>query len=258
MASTNFKLGSPAGLAALIGCLALVTAISVWGVDRRIAATVRQETALFHDAINAIALASDREYEAAVELLRPLVPAFQEQGIPVQKLTAVIDAYLLSIVNAAEPLEYARDFKDLLPTLETKMPRYGWRMHQAGWFFFRTGDLRAARHYFEKAIADFDGLGDFRESADTYWAAALINIAQGQKDLAVANLEIAESRNYRRYNKAIFIADRSAYRHDPWFIRLGMQYADFWPTIEAIIQAFEPSKAPQPRSGPGQYTGPHP
>ena len=247
MAPTISKIGSPVGLAAVIGCLALVTAIGLWGLGHRITTQVRQETALFHDAINAIALANDREYEAAVELLRPLVAAFQERNVPVEKLTAVIDAYLLSIVNAAEPLEYTRDFNDLLPTLETKMPRYGWRMHQAGWYFFRTGDLTAARHYFEKAIADFDGLGDFRESADTYWAAALINIAQGQKDLAVANLEIAETRNFRRYNKAIFVADQSAYQHDPWFIRLGMQYADFWPTIAAIVKQFQANPAPQPR-----------
>ncbi|MFZ0132170.1 MAG: hypothetical protein WAK95_06480 [Desulfobacterales bacterium] len=247
MASTTTKTGSPVGLTAVIGCLALVTAIGFWVMERRIAATVRQETALFQDAINAIALANDREYEAAVELLRPLVAALQERGVPAQQLTALIDAYLLSIVNAAEPLEYARDFTDLLPALETKMPRYGWRMHQAGWYFFRTGDLAAARHYFEKAIADFDGLGDFRESADTYWAAALINIAQGQKDLAVANLETAETRNYRRYNKSIFIADRSAYQHDPWFIRLGMQYADFWPTMQAILKEFETNQAAQPR-----------
>ena len=247
MASTKFKIGGPVGLAVVIGCLALVTAIGFWEMDRRIRAAVRQETALFQNALNAIALANDQAYEAAVELLRPLLPAFQERGVPAEELTALIDAYLLSIVNAAEPLEYDRDFNDLLPILETKMPRYGWRMHQAGWYFFRTGDLAAARHYFEKAIADFDGMGDFRESADTYWAAALINIAQGQKDRAIANLEIAEVRNYRQYNKTIFVADRNAYEHDPWFIRLGMQYAEFWPTIEAIIREFEASEALQPR-----------
>jgi len=125
------------------------------------------------------------------------------------------------------------------------MPRYGWRMHHVRWYYFRTGDIEKAKLYFGKAIDDFDGFGDFRKSADTYWAAALVNIALDEKVLAINNLEIAEERNYRVYNKSIFVADRLAYEHDPWYIRLGMQYKEFWPTIISIVMDFDRCKETQ-------------
>jgi len=234
--------GDRIGIVAGIGCLALMIVLAFSWLDQRCKEAVRKETALYQEMVNGIALASDREYEAAIVILRPLVATFQSRGFSADDLTALIDAYLMSIVHADEPLEFSNDFDELLPVLEERMPRYGWRMHQVGWYFFRTGDLSSAVIYFKKAIADFEGFGDFRESADTYWAAALVNIAQGEKTLAIANLQIAEERNYRVYNQSIFLADGIAYKHDPWFIRLGMQYKDFWPTIEAILDDFENDK----------------
>jgi tetratricopeptide (TPR) repeat protein len=230
------------GIVAGIGCLTLITVLALSWLDQRCKEVVRKETALYQEMVNGITLASDREYEAAIVILRPLVAGFQSRGFSTDNLTALIDAYLMSIVHADEPLEFSHDLNELLPVLEERMPRYGWRMHQVGWYFFRTGDLLSAVTYFKKAIADFEGFGDFRESADTYWAAALVNIAQGEKALAIANLDIAEERNYRVYNKDIFVADGLAYEHDPWFIRLGMQYKDFWPTIEAIMNDFKNDK----------------
>ena len=222
----------------LVGLIVILCGVIIW-VDKKIANVVEKQLIPYQQLMNGMALANDEEYREAIKVLRPVYKMLRKDNVDPRKLTALLDAYLVSVVYSDEPLEFTQDFNELLPLIETALPRFGWRMHNVGWFFFRTGDLKSAYKYFEKARTGYEGPGDYRAASDTYYSLALVYMAQGNKKLAMENLDIAQERNYRTYNRNIFVADKAAYENDPWFTRLGRQYKPFWPTIREIIDEIE-------------------
>jgi len=70
----------------------------------------KKETGLYQELVNGITLANEKKYEAAIGVFCSLFTTFREKGFSADELTALMDAYLMSVVKADEPLEFSHDF----------------------------------------------------------------------------------------------------------------------------------------------------
>ncbi|HEP9162235.1 TPA: hypothetical protein VDV10_006369, partial [Pseudomonas aeruginosa] len=113
-----------------------------------------------------------------------------------KQIISVIDQYLAAIVNSEDITSHEPDFNKIIKKINS-IPKYGWHYHQLGWYYLRTNNLPLAKSSFENALAKYREEGRNRDSADTYWALAMMSLAEGYIPKAIAYTVEAQSRNPR-------------------------------------------------------------
>lgn len=232
-------------LLAGIGSLFAVGYGGFFWLDERVEKLVTKQITPYQYLINGITLVQDEEYDKAIEQFRPALRKLKDLNKENKNLGALVDFYLMAMVNSGEPIEYSPDFQKLLPLLKNDLPRWGWRFHQIGWYYLRTGELDKAKENFIKAKRRFKVEDEFSASADTYWALVLVYVASGDIEKAVSHALYAEERRFRDFNLDTLIHDVSAYKNDPWYKRLARSYDDFYKHLEILVNRLKEIKSEQ-------------
>lgn len=226
--------------ATIVGFLGLLWSGVYW-IEYRIDTKVSERTAPFENLLSGISLIQDEEYDEAVEELEKAFDTFIETKQSEKRLISVIDQYLIAIVNAEDITAHEPDFNKIYKKIGD-IPKYGWHYHQLGWYYLRTNNLELSKKNFERALAKYRESEKNRESADTYWALAMVHLAEGLIPKATAYTVEAQSRNPLVYSTDLLIKDRAAMSKDPWFRRLMRIYPSYEFSFNAWMDTLEGSQ----------------
>jgi tetratricopeptide (TPR) repeat protein len=183
----------------------------------------------------------DEEYDRAVQEFEKAFDALSKRGDSQEQLVPVIDYYLYAIVNSRHPADYSNKFNKVKRLIdEHAVSPDAFCFHQLGWYYLRTGELENARPLFARAKDKYAEEQRQRASADTYWALALIDLADGKVDEAVGKAREAALKNPVKYDLKQMARDQGAMKIDPWYqvlMRLYPEIDKSWSTFFARLEA---------------------
>lgn len=223
--------------------ISIVTAlfgIYVW-LGARIDSTVKTRIEPYEHFLLGLGAVHDEEYDRAVPELDKAFDALQERGDAKEQLVPLIDYYLYAVVNSKHPADYSSRFNKVKKVIdEHAISPDAFCFHQLGWYYLRTGELEQARPQFLRAKDKYAEEDRPRAAADTYWALALIELADGKTEAAVENAREASRKNPVKYDLKQLVQDQGAMREDNWYQVLMRLYPkiDFsWSTFFSRLEA---------------------
>lgn len=227
------SIGVMANIAAVIGAL---TAGYFW-LDARVKSEVAYRVEPYERLLNGIALVEDESEDVAVEEFRLALEALENQGVEKERIHALINFYLYSVVNSNFPKEFSPDFRKIKKYIGGKVPKYAWHMHQLAWWELRTGDLNEAEKQFTKAIPEFKEEYDHRGSSHSHWGLTLVYLAKGDLDKSIQHINSAGEANPREFDISGFLNDFKAIRKEEWFGSLERKYPKISETLPSFLNA---------------------
>ncbi|MGS4880881.1 hypothetical protein [Photobacterium damselae] len=194
--------------------------------DRWIDKKINSRIEPYEKLITGIALVQDAEYDDAVVQLEKSLNGLSVKDLDESLRKALIDHYMLAIVNSDDITNQEPDFNRLKEHLK-HIPKYGWHNHQLGWYHLRTGKVDQAISYFEQALEKFNQHQEYRETADSYWALSITQLIKGDVDKAIKYTTKAELANPLAYSLDSLLKDKDAMKKDEWFAQLMRTYPTY-------------------------------
>jgi tetratricopeptide (TPR) repeat protein len=213
--------------------------------DSTLNARVERRIAPYENYLNGAALVTDGEYDRAVPELEKafnmLGKRFDERDSSGENWYPIVDNYLMAIVNSEDPSDHSHRFNKLIRLTDDKFSLNAWQRNQIGWYFLRTGELTKAREHFSKATDMYRVENRYNTASYSYWALALVDLAEGNIESAVGNVQEASKRNSQVFSLEIVITDVKSMREEVWYQRL-INLPTFLQRLEQLKSQTDSSK----------------
>lgn len=224
----------------ILGLAGAVITAFLW-LGARVDKTVTARIEPYEHFLLGLGAEHDEEYDRAVPEFDKAFDALSKRGDSQEQLVPIIDYYLYAIVNSRHPADYSSRFNKVKKVIDDHaISPDAFCFHQLGWYYLRTGELESARPLFARAKDKYAEEQRERASADTYWALALIDLADGKVDDAVGKAREAALKNPVKYDLRQMARDQGAMKLDPWYqvlMRLYPRIGESWSTFFGRLEA---------------------